>query len=273
MINVQVHMFVEEGGLVQERLGIDQDGEISLAELLTFMKLSLKEISKDVLGEEQANGFDKDPVVIVDGTQGKSLDDVKPFGQIEYVAKADVGDIMIETYSLIMDKSPVLTGEYKAHNYVLLNGNQIASNMDELRAWIDSGPTLTDKDLIRFVDIMPYARKLERHGITAQTKGTSLSSRTRTSRSKRKNRGTVIRVNQPNGVYYLTNRIIRAKYRFNSVIRFEFVSGSVIGITNDKGVNRKFKGGKKNKAGIVRGIGRSYLYPSILISVRASGAV
>ncbi len=270
MIKIDVEITVTEGGTIHEGLGY-LSGEHSLASILEFTKSSLILIADKALREEQAKGFDKNPVVVVDGRTNKAVRDVDPLGSIEFVSRVDMKDVILETYTKILEKSPVLTGAYKAHNFVFWNGHQVAKDMPELTSWLETNPEFGDKDLIRFVDTEPYARKLERLGVTyGNEKYSSRSSRT--SVSKRKNRGTVIRYNQPNGVYYLTNRAIRNKYKRNSIIRFEFVSGDVLGITNGHGNDkrsRKFTG-KRLKP---RQLGRAYLYPSILISVQQNGVI
>lgn len=256
MISIGVEVHVEEGGLVREGLGItDLNGEISLAELLFFTKQSLIVVADQVLAEEQAAGFDKTPVVLVDGKQGKSLFDVNPLGQIDFVSRASMSDILQFTYQTLLEKSPIWTGRYKASHYVFWNGNQVATDQASLEAWLKTNPEFGDKDLIRFVDIQPYARKLERMGITEGKQKT----RTTKSRDKRKAaRG--VRVLQPNGVYYLTSRAVRNKYKQNSIIQFDFITGSSLGITGSFASSQ----GKKS---------RTYLYPSITISVQETGVV
>lgn len=255
MFTANIEISVTENGRKAPQYTLDGDlsGELTLAELLAFTKQSLILIADEVLSEEQAMGFDKTPVVVVDGRQNKAVADVSPIGKIEFVARADIGDILTETYQAILDRSPVLTGTYKASNYVFWNGRQVATDMAALQSWLDSEPNFDDKDLIRFVDIQPYARKLEREGITAQRTKT----RTVQSRDKRK-AAQGVKVLAPNGVYYLTTRAIRNKYKNNSTIAFEFISGSQLGI---QGGFAK-KPGKKS---------RTYLYPSILISVQENG--
>ncbi len=269
-MNIEVAVSVTENGRKAPNWSLEGDlrGEFSLADFLAFTKQSLIVIADTALREEQALGFDPNPVVAVDGRVGKPVIDVSPLGTLEFTARADLSTVLKETYQKILDKSPVLTGEYKAHNYVFLNGNQVAKDMASLDSWLGTNPNFQDKDLIRFVDTEPYARKLERLGVTyGNEKYSSRSSRTVT--SKRKNRGTVVRYNQPNGVYYLTARAIRTKYKRNSIIRFEFISGTQLGIA-DKGFDdrsRVFTGKrlKKNQ------LGRAYLYPSIVISVQEDG--
>lgn len=234
--------------------GADLDGNLSFKEFLNFTKTVLIVTAATVLKEEQDQGFDKTPVVIVDGNTFKRVIDVNPLGKIEFVARQDMSDIVLETYQGILDRSPVLTGQYKSSNFVFLNGQQVATDKSSLDAWLATNPAFDDKDLIRFVNIEPYARKLERLGVTEQRQ----QSRTVQARKRRGKGGG--RVLAPNGTYFLTSRSIRSKYKRNSIIRFEFISGTQLGITG----SFAGKGGKP---------GRAYLYPSILISVQESGTL
>lgn len=252
MIETKVTLTVSEGGLVREGFG-DFNGSLSLADLFAFTKQTLILTSFEVLREEQAIGFDPTPVIAVDGVIGKSPFNVNPLGTIDIVARADMGDILLTTYQGLLDRSPVLTGRYKSSNYVFWNGKQVATDMTSLRSWIEGDPQFNDKDLIRFANLQPYARKLERTGVTADRTKTRL-----TQNRRQKSKGTFTLA--PNGDYFLTARTIRAKYSRNSIIRFEFISGSQLGLSGSFAPN--VKTGKP---------GRAYLYPSILISVQESG--
>jgi hypothetical protein len=235
--------------------GRDLDGHLSLEELFAYTKQVLIVTADTVLKDEQANGFDKTPVIAVDGVVGRPVINVNPIGKIEITARADMQDIVLATYMGILDRAPVLTGLYKSSNYVFYNGQQVATDLASLQSWLGSNPAFEDKDLVRFVNIQPYARKLERLGVTGQRQ----QERTVKSRDKRR-AAKGIRVLAPNGDYFLTSRSIRAKYKRNSIIRFEFISGSQLGL----GASFAPKKGKP---------GRAYLYPSILISVQESGTL
>lgn len=256
-MNFGVDITVTENGRRAPQLdlknGKDFDGKLSFAELLAYTKQVLIITADTVLKDEQSRGFDKNPVVTVDGITGRQASDVNPLGKIEITARADMGDIVLETYQGILDRSPVLTGQFKSSNYVFFNGQQVATDKASLTAWVESNPEFKDSDLIRFVNIQPYARKLERLGVTEQRQ----QSRSVQSRDKRR-AAKGVRVLAPNGSYFLTSRQIRTKYKRNSIIRFEFISGTQLGIKGNFAPKR----GKP---------GRAYLYPSILISVQESG--
>lgn len=261
MLEAKVEIFVTQNGKRAPQFDLvnaaskDLDGRLTLVDLLSLVKTTLIITSDTALKEEQARGFDKNPVIAVDGSVGKPVIDVKPLGTIEITARAHMSEIILATYQGLLDRSPVLEGVYKASHYVFWNGNQVATNLSSLNTWLASNPNFNDKDFVRFVNIQPYARKLERLGVTGQRTKTRSTSR-KDKRSGQK----VTKVNQPNGDYYLTARSIRSKYKRNSTIKFEFISGSQLGL------KASFVP-KKGKPG------RAYVYPSILISVQESGTL
>jgi len=264
-LDFSVDYSVYEGGrkAPQYTLETDLNGELSLAEFVEMVRSNLIVIADQVLREEQSNGFDPDPVVIVDGRVGKPVYNVKPFGQIEFVARGNMKEIILETYEAILHRSPVDTGQYIKSHYVFLNGRQVATDSTSLNSWLATDPDFKDSDLIRFVNIQPYARKLERLGVTAQRQ----QSRSVNSRDKRGRTGTKVLV--PNGTYYLTTRAIQRKYKRNSSVKFAFISGTQLGLTASfKTATSGARGGGRGK---LKKPGRTYLYPSITILVSESG--
>lgn len=234
----------------------DLEGQYTLSELLEHTKSSLIVIADQILGEEQKKGFDKNPVTAVDGRINKPVASVHPLGQIEFTTRADIKDILLETYESLLTRSKVLTGRYKSSHVVFYNGAQVATDLRSLAQWYSSNATkLKGDDKIRFVNIQPYARRLERLGVTAQ--------RTREARRKTKRKGqtTGVTVKVPNGAYALTARAIKSKYKRNSSIRFTFLPGSSLGLSGS------FKGGRHGK----NSAGRPYLYPTIVITVSEKG--
>ena len=257
MANFAVDLQVYEAGRrkPQYTLDTDLDGNVTLEDLLEWTKSSLIVIADQALREEQGSGFDKEPVVIVDGSPNKSPAQVSPLGQIEFVSRADVMSIVFDAYEGVLYRSKVLTGLYKSSHFVFLNGVQIAASMRELEVWYAfTAPVFKPNDTIRIVNVQPYARRLERLGVTAQRQ----QARKRDSSGKKK-LGRMVAV--PNGAYALTTRAVRAKYKRNSIIRFVFLPGSALGLT------ATFKRGRPGK----NSAGRTYLYPSIVISVTAGG--
>jgi hypothetical protein len=252
----QVEFSVTEKGRKAPQWTIDSDldGQQSLEDLLRFTKTSLILIADTALKEEQAKGFDKKPVVAVDGRVGKPVENVNPLGSIVITARSEIGPIVREIYSGLLERSPVLTGAYKRSHMVFLNGTQVASDLGSLEAWLATKPIVEPKDRIRFVDIQPYARKLERYGITAQR---------RARRDKKSRQGGTIRA--PNGVYYLTYRSAFRKFKNNVQITFKFIPGSDIGLL------ATFKSASSLRKSSKKAAPRTYLYPSILIRITEGG--
>lgn len=260
---------VYENGKKSPQYTIDSDlqGEVSLQEFLKFMKLSLLTISTEVLKEEQARGFDKEPLVIVDGRANKPLVDVKPLGKIEFTSRANLDVILLDAYDGIITRSPERTGLYLDSNYVFVNTNRVATNYGELAEWLKNNQLKT-KDLISFVNIQPYARKLERAGVTKGKEGTgnTTSARKVKSRDKRVNGA---KVAAPNGAYYLTSRALLRKYKRNVNIKFKFVSGSSLGLTAVFKTAHVTPGFRKSR----NRNPSAYLYPTIQISVTEKGTL
>lgn len=257
MPSVSVSISVVEKGANKPQYTIDSDigGAVTLADLLKFTKTALIVISSDVLKEEQALGFDKQPLVIVDGNFNKPVDSVNPLGKISFVARQDLREIILYAFEEISKRQKVKTGFYKLGNSsVFYNGKEVAQSEAGIKAWIASNPPFSDKDKIRFVNIAPYARKLERFGITAT------STRARIQRTTRKTRKGSKTNQVPSGAYALAAKAIKRKYGKNSFIKYEPILGSHLGLT---GAGREYMTGKT--------IGRPYLYPTILIYSVAKG--
>lgn len=268
-----VKMSVEQNGRKRPdwNLESDLDGHLTLKDLLDFTKTSLILLADQALTEEQAIGFDKTPVVVVDGSTGKRVEDVNPFGKIEFQSRVDSETIVTDTYSAILkrarigENTPGFDGRhYIESNYVFFNGQQIATNMYDLQIWLSLDREYKDGDLFRFVNIQPYARRLERLGVS---EGRAPAPRSVVAGGKRK-RPLGFLTAIPNGAYALAARAIKSKYSKNSGIKFEYISGSSIGLAGQfqNAVRVKFKNDQKKLAA-----GRTYLYPSIVITISGRG--
>lgn len=238
--------------------------DFTLKDLSAFTKESLIKISTTALQEEQAKGFDMKPVLIVDNKFNKKVEDVNPFGKIQYVARQDLSKIIMDTWEAIETRSPVDTGTYKSNNIVTFNGAFVADSRVELESWLEDKETFANKDIIRFINVSPYARKLERFAIHSGKR----SIRRRASALSRKKGLTNLMPNQmvmvPNGAYALAFKAIQRVYKNNSFIKFRLVPGNELGITpNMNGDSGVYKRGPSK--------GRPYLYPTILISAVAAG--
>lgn len=260
-----VELSVTENGKKspQYTLDTDLDGEITLEGLISFMRSALISVAHDVLKEEQAKGFDPKPVVAVDGRVNKPVIEVKPFGKIEFTSRQQVGDIITATLQGVFDRSPVDTGLYKSSHRVLLNGKQVASDMESLRAWLSTKPLFKNEDVIRIVNIQPYARRLERLGVTAQRTKT----RFRKSRDKRQRSGTNVLAH--NGAYFLTSRAMKRIFKRNSSIKFGLIPGYQLGLSATFKQFSKASGSRKSS----RSKKSTYLYPTITIRVSEQGTL
>ena len=246
----------------QFELNVDPDGEADFKNNLLLLKDVLISTAKTVLKEEQSIGFDKNPVIKIDNRFGKTEAQVNPLGQIEYIARQDAKDILIMAYRLILEKSRVLTGRYLRSNVVLFNGSEVANDWGEFEAWIKTIKSFKESDTVIFVNTAPYANKLELDGVTKE-KG--INRRIVTVKPD-KNRQR--RVRKPNGVYHLTYRALRRKYKNNSIIREGVITGDKIGLTNPE---------KGSGIGRIRQLGpskgRAYVYPTITIYLKEAGII
>jgi hypothetical protein len=164
-----------------------------------------------VLRQEQAKGFDRDPRVIVDRRPGAREEAVKLFGQIEYVERAPLGEIVDWIFRRLVETSPVLKGDYAAAHLILVNGREASE--DE---WRRIGPG----DRLTFVNRMPYARKIE-----GGERFVGWNSRVDRSARKRVGGSSV---QAPNGVYRVVYR--QAKQRWGRLVfldyKFVILSGN-----------------------------------------------
>lgn len=270
-MDISIDYSVYEKGKKVPSFKIDSDlsGEVTLEEFLSFTKRSLIIIADQVLREEQAQGFPKDPVVVVDGRLNKQVIDVNPLGKIQFIAKKDaVNEIILNIYDSIVKRSPVDTGTYFDGNVVALNGRVIATNKVELQQWAetDQAQSIKAGDIVRFFNVYPYAGRLERRGVTAQRQ----TIREAKSTDKKRRSGETIQA--PNGVYYLTSRSIRRTAKYNAKIYFEFIPGTEIGL--DK-LPTKTKAGKSLRNSFKPGFGQkffgAYVYPSIRVIFTEGG--
>lgn len=260
MLDVDVSVSVREGGKKSGswELSGDLSGQLTMEQLLAYTKSALILISDQALKEEQANGFDKKPVVVVDGRKNKDVYSVNPLGKIEFYSRQDPTPVLSETMKALWERSKIVTGEYLRSHAVFVNGTMIAKDPDSLAAWL-SRNTLKSNDLIRFVNLAPYARRLERLGVTAQRQ----QNRT-VAKSKRGAGESTARAIAPNGVYFLTSKAIKRKYKNNVSIRFGFIPGSAIGLA------ASFKTGRSNAKSKKAS---TYLYPSISILLSDKGII
>jgi hypothetical protein len=261
MLTVRFEIFEE--GLSQERFSdntTSRNQKMELEELVSYLKFSLKKIALEVLKEEQDKGFDDKPVKEVDGILNKSEDQVKPFGKIEYTARVAAADFLIPIYKRLIEKSPLDTGLYRDYHYVLLNEVLIATNLVQFSQYIEKAQ-FKEGDSLRFVNMVPYASKLERFGVTTDRAKTRYSKST----DKKKRSGMFVR--QPNGVYFLTAKSINKNFKSNAKIKFEWINGSRLTGIDKPSVNRR---GKKLRYSFKSRKGY-YTHPSIVVRFSTGG--
>lgn len=256
----------------------DLNGTKTVEEFLQFMKDTLVIIADQELREAQAQGFDKTPVIAVDNVIGKSVKDVKPFGSIIFSARQEANVVLAPIYEALLLRSRKDTGLYRDSHLVLYNSKVVAVNLAEFTGWLSKKVPLKNGDIIRFVDIMPYAGKLERNAITATNsgkgrKGPKMKKSTDKKRGYRS--GTTVRT--PNGTYFLAAKSIVRQFKFNSNIRFEWVNGVNIREATDRAPSTNRRGGKLRKTFKEKKNGRgrkgSYAYPSIVVRINERGLI
>jgi hypothetical protein len=246
-------------------LNSDLNGQITAQQLFGLLQDTLINLARTALDEEQSRGFDKKPVVRVDNRIGKDIFSVNPLGKIEFIARQQGRDIILEIYDNILKRAPDRTGEYFNSNIVSYNGEVVAQNRNELLAWLNKKESFDERDRIRFINTAPYARKLERDGVTASRQKVKVGLG---SRKKTAFRNTV-RV--PNGTYALAARAVRAKFKGNSGIKFSLIPGNYLGIgSNYPRANASGKDTSYNRREY-KSTGRPYLYPTILLEISSLG--
>lgn len=254
---IDVTLSVVESGRKRPDYTIDSDlnGEITMEDLFKWSKRAIIEIARTTLEEEQARGFDKEPLVIVDNKLNKPIESVSPVGKIEFVARTNTMDFLLEAYEALLGRSKVKRGNYIRSHQVVWNRTVVASDLVGLNTWIKSNPVIKDRDRIMIINSQPYARRLELLGVTAQRQQNRQED---LGRRNKKKAGTMVL--RPNGAYQLTYRALRRKYKHHFSVRFTFLPGDSLGLSGS------FKGGKKG------GIGRAYLYPALVFIMNERGA-
>ena len=241
----------------------DLNGQATLKDLAVFSQRALWQIGEAVLEEEQAKGFDKKPRVRTDNKWGKDPRMVKPFGKIEYFSRLNISEAIVDAYIMIMRRSPIRTGQYRASHYVYLNGRKIAESLEQLRAWmkVNEGK-IQGNDILRIVNVTPYAARIEVRGIRRAISG--------------KNKGTNIKKISKNsvgsGTYFLAARSIASKYKAAGSIKASLMPngfGGVRVLPTGK-FRTSYIPDKLNKKRRKRYSG-PYVYPAITFRIAGEG--
>lgn len=250
----------------------DQEGQVTFADFSRHIKDAVLTIARDVLKEEQAKGFDIQPRTRVDNKFDRPIESVHPFGKIEFFARSEVGPALEKIYNEILKRSPEgLTGLYKQSNYVIYNNRLVAKNYGELKAFLaeKNKEGFGSNDVIRFMNVTPYARKLEYLGYRKDNKGSHGGGNLRKGKQKKKKSGKLAAA--PNGAYYLAFRAARKYKAIANFMKFTFLPGGSSGITvmPQPGLRTTFSANGRNK----KSAGRPYLYPTIVMDLSSLGAI
>ena len=240
---------LELDGVTEEVFSIDALKTVLRDELIIYAGEALRD-------EIRENNFPEDPIVAVDGKFNKDIMNVNLGGKIEFFNQdIDIIDNLRLAYDRIMELSPKGTKrpgdkfaqiKYRNFNYVYYNNKLVAQNKLELNRWLQFIETIGFKrgDSITFINVVPYARKLERRGITNATVGKG----GKTTRKGKSRAGNMIE--RPNGTYYAAQRTIKrllAGRAFVNPVKYVPFNISV------GGMRSSYKSG------------RPYLYPTIVI--------
>jgi hypothetical protein len=255
--SISINVFEKGSKNTNYTLESDAHGDMTAESLAKHLVDSQVSIARFVLAEELSNGFDPEYLTYVDGNPRKPLELVNPIGKIHFVAKAGSYEMLLDIYTKIVELSPVLIGQYLDSNIVMLNNTMVASSYTALYDYFKTSPKFADGDRIRFVNLAPYARKLERLGVIYGKKKTKFYKR----HDKRLGSGPIM---MPNGVYVRTYNAMKGKYGKNSNLSFSFIEGKDLPNNTSRHVY-------KTKSGVESRIGRPYFYPSILIKIQTAG--
>jgi len=180
-------------------------------------------------------------------------------------------------FDIILQYSPRSTGQYISGNKVFVNGVQVANSRQSLRRFIvqkASQGGFKDSDEIRFINVNPYARRLENKGIRRGVRGKYANKNTPSKRKFGKSRRTGKNIIKPSGAYFNAHRNIRSKFKqVAKFIQFTYLVNGTKGIfikraigPNGQIFHNSFQTGKRGA------IGRPYLYPTILVRLDGRGA-
>lgn len=257
-----------------------RNGKIAPVQSLTGVKLAKEDIADFITGTSISAAmqfrdniigqgrFPKENYVIIIGNRVvKDEFSARPFQTISYKTKLEtLTPALKDAARLIFDRSPVRRGAYLANNVLFKNNVLVAKGYTNILTFLDSDSP-DDKDIYRFVNVTPYARKLERRGVRRETQGRNKGRNTRPENKRIKQVKGVDTV-VPNGAYVLANRALRRKYKeLKQNIRFSFIpiEPSVVRRIDTSGRDTTGYVFAKNREG--KGAGRPYLYPSITMTV------
>jgi len=276
-MGLSLDISVSESGKGQKAWNLESDlnGKATEAEMQTFLRTALIQIAPQALREEQARGFDKKPRVRVDNQWDRPIEGVKPFGKIEYFARQNAIEAIGQIYNEISKRSLVDTGQYRDSNYVIVNRKVVATNLAELKAWMftTAKTGLPSNTIVRFVNVTPYAARLEFAGYSKGVRGGSKGKRIGSRKTRAAKKAPGGRAAKPNGTYVLAHRIARSKYKsIANFIKFTFIPNGFDGINiSGNGVFRTSYKEVDRKGNRTKRAGQPYVYPSIVLDFSEKG--
>lgn len=263
---IDLKLTITDSHIPDYRVNADLTGAKTYRQLLDLVRLVHADISKQVLSEARAKGFDQKALKVVDGRPNKEETDVKPFGVIEYKSRVLGAEVLLPLYDDLRFLSPVSSSFYKDYHWVYFNGILVADSRETFVTFLKNN-RLVDGDYFQFVNVAPYAGFLERSGVTVA----GIKFRTRKSRDERQRSGP--RVRTPNGVYYQAYLLFRNKIKGQAFASFRWINGGQIGLNNLPTRSRRgaklrntFADNKINKE--FSRVGSPYVYPSIRVYFR-----
>ncbi|WP_051448373.1 hypothetical protein [Bradyrhizobium sp. WSM1417] len=180
-------------------------------------------------------------VITVDGRKGGQLEDVRPNGGSIITEWEIVSDVLVWIGDTLRDRSPFVSGDFR-EGWMLLADGQV----------VELGGQIPPADVYTFVNVVPYARKIE---VGKTTSG----------------RDFVVQV--PNRIAERTAKDATARFGNIAKIRSVWISlANPYTLKNDQ-VSRSFAGGKiriskRQRPDRVRG--SAITYPAITVTLKAA---
>lgn len=249
----------------------DLNGQMTIKRLLEVLQGTISSSAINALAEEQGKGFDKTPVITVDGRRNVDMRAVSPTGKIEIDSRISTGVLLPEILQLLIDYSAIDTGQYISSHVIVIGDHLIKDGMQGLTSWLSSGNSIKETDSVYFVNVMPYASRLEREGITRSSRaGNAKMGKSKDPRKRAANSQGMVR--QPNGTYFRAARKIKSKYGAILYASFKFLqlgtlnlAGPTRGSISGKRLRNSFDSKNKKYKG-------PYVYPAIRVRLKYGGS-
>lgn len=145
-----VRQGVNAGG---RRLGVT-NLVIPREEITDWVQEMTLQVFREELRFEQSRGNLSDPIIETDYKVGKPARKVRAFGRIAAYDRVDIAEVIDFIFEMLHRESPYKTGRYFKSHVVMVNGVQYDFDSKRL-------PGLTEKDSVEFVNVQPYAKRIE----------------------------------------------------------------------------------------------------------------